>query len=93
MYFQAKETLLGIKLVNPPETLESDLTLREWEPVNRQGRELKKLQDKKKFRKVINRSPDDGDGFVLCVAPDSIFRSAELPLPMDISRESASPWG
>lgn len=90
MYFEARETLLGIKLVRPPETLESDLTLREWEPVNRGGRELKKLQDKKIFRKEIKRSPDDGDGFVLCVAPDHIFRASTLTLP--VAGQKTSRW-
>jgi hypothetical protein len=91
IYFEAKETLLGIRLINPPEALESDLTLREWEPVNRAGRELKKLQDKKAFRKEINRSPDDGDGFVLCVAPDHILRSVEMVAPVNLGK--ASVWG
>ena len=90
MYFQAKETLNGIRLINPPETLESDLTLREWEPVNRSGRELKKLQDKKLFRKVINRSPDDGDGFVLCVAPDSILKGGSVIAP--IGGQKSNVW-
>ncbi len=90
MYFEAKETLNGIRLINPPEPLESDLTLREWEPVNRSGRELKKLQDKKLFRKAIHRSPDDGDGFVLCVAPDSIFRSSSFTPP--ITGQQANLW-
>lgn len=88
MYFEARETLTGIRLVNPPEALESDLTLREWEPVNRSGRELKKLQDKKLFRKNIGRSPDDGDGFVLCIAPDHILRSADIVMPVGITAES-----
>jgi hypothetical protein len=88
MYFEAKETLNGIRLVDPPETLESDLTLREWEPVNRSGRELKKLQDKKEFRKDIKRSPDDGDGFVLCVAPDHILRSSEVVTPVNVGKSS-----
>ncbi len=90
MYFEAKETLLGIRLINPPEALESDLTLREWEPVNRSGRELKKLQDKKLFRKVINRSPDDGDGFVLCAAPDGIFGASDLVMP--VTGRQSNPW-
>lgn len=90
MYFQAKETLLGIRLLNPPETLQSDLTKREWEPVNRAGQELKKLQDKKLFRKEIGRSPDDGDGFVLCVAPDHILGSASLTLP--VGGQNTSKW-
>ncbi len=88
MFFEAKETLLGIRLINPPETLESDLTLREWEPVNRSGRELKKIQDKKSFRKVIKRSPDDGDGFLLCVAPDHILRRVEAIKPISVGKTS-----
>jgi hypothetical protein len=88
MYYQAKETLSGVRLLNPPEALETDLTLREWEPVNRSGKEIKKLQDKKSFKKVIKRSPDDGDGFVLAAAPDFIFKTTEIFLPRAISKES-----
>lgn len=91
LYFEARETLNGIRLLHPPEALESDLTLREWEPVNRSGRELKKLQDKKAFRKTIKRSPDDGDGFVLCVAPDNVVGSGELVLPISMPKKSV--WG
>ena len=90
MYFQAKESLLGIRLINAPDALETDLTKREWEPVNRSGLELKKLQPKKEFRKEIGRSPDDGDGFVLCVAPDHIFGGGSLPTP--IGGTNSSKW-
>lgn len=88
MYFQSSETLRGVRLINPPETLESDLTLREWEPVNRDGRELKMLQPKKLFKKVIKRSPDDGDGFVLCAAPDFIFKTVEVAAPRIVPKVS-----
>ncbi len=91
MYFEAAETLKGIRLLNPPDALEGDLTLREWEPVNRSGLELKKLQDKKQFRKEVGRSPDDGDGFVLCVAPDHIVASAEMVKPVGVGKTSI--WG
>lgn len=91
MYFEAKESLLGLRLLKAPEALESDLTKREWEPVNRGGLELKKLEPKKDFRKKIKRSPDDGDGFVLCVAPDHIFDGGSLPIP--IGGQNASKWG
>lgn len=89
MYFEAKETIQGIRMIDPPETLEGDLTLREWEPVNRQGKELKKLEDKiKSFRKRLRRSPDDGDGFVLCVAPDYCFKIIELVKPLSVPKKS-----
>ena len=34
----------------------------------------KKLTEKEKFKDANGRSPDDGDGFCLCAAPDVIFR-------------------
>ena len=39
--------------------------------------DTKILEDKASFRKRKHRSPDDGDGFVLAVAPDFLFRSQE----------------
>ncbi len=46
--------------------------------MNRSGVAVKKLEDKDAFRKRVKRSPDDGDGFVLAVAPDVLW-----PLPLD----------
>lgn len=75
MMAQAAETLKGIRIDNPPETLESDLTEREYGWRNVSGVDVKKLESKIDFRKPtrLGRSPDDGDGFILCVAPDHLF--------------------
>ena len=81
MYGEAAETLKGLALIDPPETLEADLTERTFGWVNRKARDVKKLTPKDKFRTDTGRSPDDGDGFVLAVAPDFLFegRSALDP--------------
>jgi intein/homing endonuclease len=88
MYFEAAETLHGIRISDPPEALEADLTMRQWEPVNRQGKELKKLIKKKDFKKSIRRSPDDGDGFVLAVAPDKCFKQVVTAPPQSVGKVS-----
>ncbi len=75
MYFEASESLKGLAICDPPKELEQDLCDRRWEPVNRSGRELRKLEPKDKFRGRNGRSSDDGDGVVLCVAPDFLFAS------------------
>jgi hypothetical protein len=75
MHAQAAETLKAVRVENPPETLEADLCERQYGWVNHKGVDVKKLESKVDFRKPkrLGRSPDDGDGFVLCVAPDFIF--------------------
>lgn len=75
MYFEAGEALRGLRLDNPPIELEADLTEREFGLVHRSGRTVKKLEDKEIYRKRRKRSPDDGDGLVLTVAPEHIFKS------------------
>ena len=73
MYAHAGETLKGIHIRNAPPLLEADLTERPYKYVNDSGRIVKKLTDKEQFKSKHGRSPDDGDGFVLAVAPDHIF--------------------
>jgi len=85
MYAQAGETLKGICIRNAPPLLEADLTERPYRYVNDSGRSVKKLTDKEQFKAKHLRSPDDGDGFVLAVAPDHIFARNELPPSMDLS--------
>lgn len=84
MYAEAAETLKGIALVRPPDALEVDLTERKYKWVNRSGVAVKRLEEKDAFRKPerAGRSPDDGDGFVLAVAPDYLFRT--LPNNLDL---------
>lgn len=77
MYGEAAETLKSIALVNPPEALEADLTERRFDWANRSGVSVKRLESKEIFRKPdrAGRSPDDGDGCVLAMAPDHIFKT------------------
>lgn len=78
MYAEAGESLKGLALFDIPDTLDEDLTERDYEWVNRRGYNLRRLADKDAFRKKHGRSPDDGDGFVLCVAPDYLFVDEEV---------------
>ena len=78
MHAQAAETLKGIRIDNPPEALEEDLCERQYDWVNRSGVEVKQLESKKVFRKRTKRSPDDGDGCVLALAPDFLFDSGAV---------------
>lgn len=73
LYAHAAETLAGMKVVDPPPELEGDLTERLYKWINRRGRDVKKLEDKAAFKKRSNRSPDDGDGLVLALAPEFIL--------------------
>lgn len=70
------ESLKGLAIASPPNELQSDLTEREYEWVNKSGVSVKKLEQKEKFRKrqQPERSPDDGDGFVLACVSDHLIR-------------------
>jgi hypothetical protein len=74
MYASAADALQAIKVIRPPELLESDLTERTYKWVSRRGVAVKQLEPKDNFRKRLSRSPDDGDAFVMTIAPDHIFR-------------------
>lgn len=71
------ETLKRLAILRPPKELEADLCKREYEWVNRSGVAVKKLVSKEKFRRLLNpeRSPDDGDGFVLAIVSDHLVRA------------------
>lgn len=76
MYAEAAETLKGVAVLNAPNALEADLCERTYEYINQAGVSVKKITPKDKFKKDHKRSPDDGDGFVLCAGPDHIFKRA-----------------
>lgn len=79
MYYETAEALLGLSILDPPESLEIDLTEREFKYINRAGKTRKILEPKDDFKKRNSgRSPDDGDGFVLAVAPDYCFNQVNL---------------
>ena len=73
LYAEAAETIKGLRIDRPPNELEADLTERTYEWRNVAGVNVRKLEEKKLFRKRKKRSPDDGDGFVMAVAPDHIL--------------------
>lgn len=77
LYAESAEALKGLAIVKPPPTLEGDLCERRYVWTNKAGVEVKRLEEKKVFHKEKGRSPDDGDGFVLCVAPDFVFNIAK----------------
>lgn len=78
MYYEAAETLKGITLLAPPEALEIDLTERQFKFINRAGKTKKILEPKEDFEKRNKRSPDDGDGLVLAIAPDYCFQRVTI---------------
>lgn len=73
LYATAAEVITGIRIDDPPSELKGDLTQREYKWTVKKGREVKILEPKEAFRTRQKRSPDDGDGFCLAVAPDSSF--------------------
>lgn len=78
MMAEAGETLKSLAIASPPNELEQDLTERTYRWVNLRGVAVKRLEPKEDFRKRVHRSPDDGDGFMLAIAPDFLFNSHEL---------------
>lgn len=73
MYGEAAAALLRLHVVNPPTQLEGDLCERLYDWSTRTGVAVKRLEPKEHVKKRLGRSPDDGDGFVLAVAPDHLF--------------------
>jgi hypothetical protein len=80
MYAESAEILKNTAIKNPPETLEADLCERLYKWVTKNGIECRRLEPKDNFRKPerLGRSPDDGDGFVLAMAPDFVFEQKAL---------------
>lgn len=89
MYHDAGLALQRVKLVNPPNELQRDLTERQYRWWNARGVDVKRLESKDEFRARMLKegqgaySPDDGDGFGLAVASDHIFeRSREATVQL-----------
>lgn len=76
IYAEAAESLKGVAIINPPPFLEEDLTERQFTYVNKSGRTVKRMVEKERFKDKHGRSPDDGDGFCLAVAPDFLFSAS-----------------
>ncbi len=79
LYYEARETLKGIQIIDAPNELEDDLTARQYKWANKRGVDVKRLEPKEVFRKRVKRSPDDGDGLVLALAPVHLFSDDDGP--------------
>jgi hypothetical protein len=74
-----------LAIENPPEILEIELTEREYDWINRKGKELRKLESKDDFKeRKKTKSPDDADGCVLAIAPDYCFKQIMIVAPQSI---------
>lgn len=89
MYAEAAESLKTLCIGTPSEKLEMDLCDREYKYRNKSGTEVKILEEKKEFKKRKKHSPDDGDGFVLAVAPDFCFNKLNISVISSNSAENA----
>jgi hypothetical protein len=92
LYGGAGEGLKRLALVDPPEELEADLCERTYSWANKSGIAVKRLETKDEFKKRVGRSPDDGDGFVLAVAPDYVFLPRDGQVEVFDERVSISPY-
>jgi hypothetical protein len=73
LYAHAGEALRAIAVVQAPNALEADLTERTYRWVRVGEVDVKQLTNKELFKKAHGRSPDDGDGAALALAPDHIL--------------------
>lgn len=89
MYDLAGQRLKALQIDRPPEVLEVDICERTYEWVIREGRSVKCLLPKDKFKKAQGHSPDDGDGWALCTAPDFLFHERQSAPPQS---HSMSTW-
>jgi hypothetical protein len=80
LYGEAAKALTHVRLESPPAELEGDLCERTytWRAPRSQQGTVKKLEGKDEFKKRVGRSPDDGDGCVLALAPDHLFTPKQL---------------
>jgi hypothetical protein len=92
MYAHAAEALGGLALIDPPPELEADLCERTYRWANWRGHDVKELASKDIFRKAHRRSPDDGDGLALAVAPDFIFLDPEQQILVHDEPVGISPY-
>ena len=67
--------LAALCIDGAPKNLETDLCDRPYKWITRRtaGLTVKRLTSKDEFKEKNGRSPDDGDGFCLCAAPDQTF--------------------
>lgn len=80
LYHSAGELMSVVSLRDVPEQLQVDLCERVYKQTLKSGREVKRIESKEAFRDRIGRSPDDGDAFVLAVAPNYLFHYTNIQL-------------
>lgn len=73
LYEYAGKAMNFVALHDVPDLLMSDICERTYDYKRRGKWDVKTLTPKKLFRKIHGRSPDDGDGFVLCVASNDVI--------------------
>lgn len=73
LYEEAAGMLSYISIIDASDALVMDIAGRTYKWINRQGRPLKRLTNKEEFRRQYKRSPDDGDGLVLCIVPEFLL--------------------
>ena len=79
MYALADELLKVVRIGKHGKALKRDLTTRRYEYVTKGDRDLKRLEKKSDFKKRSSgQSPDDGDGAVLALSPERLFRGRTL---------------
>ena len=82
MYALAGQLMPSTSVRGGTPRLEEDLTDRKFgyvvKNIDDTRREVKELESKKVFKKRHEgRSPDDGDGYVLAVAPEYVFHAED----------------
>lgn len=76
MYAEADATLARTRIDTPSDELRDDFTDRRlYYRHGRDKRYVQKAEEKDDFKKRHKRSPDDGDGAVLALAPARLFES------------------
>lgn len=77
LYAEADAALARTRIDTPSDELRDDLTDRRlYYRHGRDKRYVQKAEEKDDFKKRHKRSPDDGDGAVLALAPSSLFKVA-----------------
>ena len=98
MYGEAAELLKIFSVPNPPEHLQADFTERRIKFVARSEgkvrRIVRKLESKDEFKSRIKpaRSPDDGDGAALALAPERLFKTIGVREAFEQLQEFEPVW-
>lgn len=81
LYYWAGQAMHYVNVVDPPEYLQDDLCERTFVWRVLKGQDVKRLTPKEEFRTVNKRSPDDGDGAALALAPERAVTGGTIQWP------------